>query len=243
MELLYGDCLDLMKEVPSASIDAVVADLPYGTTHCKWDSLIPLESLWNQYKRLIKNNGAIVLFSAQPFTSQLIMSQSKLFRYCWYWEKEKGTGFLNAKRQPLRVIEEICVFYKKMPLYNPQMALRDKPYRHTLPNIHSEIHGGGVKSIDNSKQRKYVEYTHQYPTNILKFARDNANKSLLPTQKPLALVEYLIKTYTKEGDTILDNSMGSGTTGVASVKLGRKFIGMEINKDNFDIACKRITTV
>ena len=239
--LVCADCLSAMENMKKKSIDAVIADLPYGTTHCKWDEVIPLDELWKAYQKVCKDTAPIVLFASQPFTSRLISSNFKMFRFCWYWEKEKGTGFLNAKRQPLRAIEEICVFYKKPPVYNPQMVPLDKPYRHTLPNTHSDIHNHGVKSIDAADpKRQYVTYTHSYPKNILRFPRDKANKSLIPSQKPLALVEHLVKTHTNPGDVVLDNVMGSGTTGVACKKLNRKFIGIELKADHFDIAKNRI---
>ena len=242
MEIYNGDCLQVMPtSLEPNSIDAIIADLPYGTTKCKWDSIIPLELLWNEYKRLLKDNGVVILFSGQPFTTTLISSNIKMFKYCWYWEKEKGTGFLNAKKQPLRVIEEICVFSNAQGVYNPQMTLLDKPYRHTLPINQSDTVSNGIKSIDDRKpEREYVTYTHAFPKNVLKFTRDKANKSLVPTQKPLALIEYLIETYTNANDTVLDNVMGSGTTGVACQKLNRFFIGIEKNTTHFEIAKSRI---
>jgi DNA modification methylase len=239
IHLHSGDCLEVMPQLQEKSINLILADLPYGTTNCKWDSIIPLDSLWQQYKRIIKENGAIVLFAAQPFTSQLIASNYPMFRYCWYWVKEKGTGFLNAKHQPMRSVEEICVFYTSRCIYNPQMVPLDKPYKHTLPISKSDINKNGIKSMGKT-EREYVTYTHSFPKNILYYSRDKANKSLVPTQKPLELVKYLVKTYSNEDDTVLDNVMGSGTTGVACYELKRNFIGIEINKKHFSIAEQRL---
>lgn len=240
IELLCGDCLELLKAVPENSVDLVLADLPYGITSAKWDCELPLDVLWDHYERVAKPNAAIVLFSAQPFTSKLIMSKVNWFKYCWYWEKEKGTGFLNAKNQPLRCIEEICVFYKKKGIYNPQMVPLDKPYRHKLPTSKSET----INDVSSfNEEKKYKVYTHSYPKNILKYARDNANKGSHSTQKPVALVEYLVETYSTEGDLVLDNTMGSGTAGVACKRLGRSFIGMELDDKMFKIAQDRINTM
>lgn len=236
MDLILGDCLDVMPNLASASVDAIIADLPFGITNCPWDSEIQLDKLWEQYKRLIKANGQIVLFSSQPFTANLIMSNPKMFKYCWYWQKERGTGFLNAKRQPLRVIEEICVFYWKTK-YNPQMIPIDRPYKHLLPIVQSDINNS-VASCGKDAEKKYGEHKEAYPKNILKFAREY--KQLIPTQKPLSLLEYLVKTYSNESETILDNTMGSGTTGLACKNLNRKFIGIEKNPQHFEIAKNRI---
>lgn len=241
VKLLYGDCLELMKEIPGKSIDMILCDLPYGTTACKWDTIIPFEPLWEQYERIIKNNGAIVLTSSQPFTTALISSNIKLFKYCWYWEKDKGTGFAFSGKQPLRKIEEICVFYKKQPNYDSQGEKLDKPYKHTLPIEKSDSGGITSDNLNPDGSRKYVWYTHKKKHNLLYFSRDNANKGLHPTQKPVALFEYLIKTYTNEGETVLDNCMGSGTTGVACINTNRNFIGMELDDEYFEIAKWRIS--
>ena len=233
--IILGDCLEVMDHIPSGSIDAIIADLPFGVTNCKWDTPIPLDKLWEGYLRVAKKTAPIVLFASQPFTSNLIMSKPKLFKYCWYWEKEKGTGFLNAKRQPLRSIEEICVFYRQQPTYNPQMVARDKPYRHTLPISETDIHNKvRTTSNDDPTKREYAVYTHTYPKNILQFPRDNANKSLIPTQKPLKLLEYLVETHTNPGDLVLDNTAGSGTTLIACASLLRKFIGIEMDEGHFE---------
>jgi len=236
--MVLGNCLEVMQLILEASVDAVIADLPYGTTYCPWDEIIPFDQLWPLYLRVAKPNAPIILFSSQPFTSRLIMSNPKMFRYCWYWKKEKGTGFLNAKRQPLRTVEEICVFYKKPPLYNPQMMPRKKPYKHTLPNKKSDIHSK-IRTIDQANpDREYVTYSEKYPVNLLEFARD---KSVLPTQKPLGLIEYLVKTYTNEEDVVLDNVVGSGTTYLACRNLGRFCIGIENDPGTFEKALKRLS--
>ena len=230
IELKNGDCLELMKEIPDGSVDMILCDLPYGITACKWDSIIPFEPLWEQYERVIKDNGAIVLTASQPFTTKLINSNIDMFRYCWYWNKVKPSNHLNAKIQPLRLFEDVAVFYKKPPTYNPQMVKRDKPVSGTDKGT-QETYGktkGGYKKT----------YTHKYPDGHLVFAKENGG--IHPTQKPVALLEYLIKTYTQEGEVVLDSCMGSGSTGVACVNTGRSFIGMELDENYFNIAKKRI---
>jgi site-specific DNA-methyltransferase (adenine-specific) len=233
-KLLLGDCLTLLPGLGDGVIDCIIADLPYGITQAKWDSEIPLERLWGEYKRVIKRGGPIILFGSQPFTSMLIASNLADFKYCWYWEKEKGTGFLNAKKQPLRCIEEICVF-GGVGHYYPQMVLLDKPYRHKLPTIGTEL-TGAVASCSEVVQ--YKEYTHGYPKNLLRFARDGGG--VHSTQKPLGLMEYLVKTYTVPGEMVLDNVMGSGTTCLACKNLGRGYIGMEKDEKFYEIAVKRL---
>jgi site-specific DNA-methyltransferase (adenine-specific) len=235
-----GDCLELMKDIPDASIDMILCDLPYGTTDCKWDSIIPFESLWEQYNRIIKDNGAIVLFSAQPFTTKLIHSNIKSFRYCWYWKKNNVTGFTFAKHQPMRCIEDICVFYKKMPTYNPQglvklekLKKRQKKYDETKDTVYR----------GSTLNKPHIQRYTNYPKHLLEYKNDAlGNKNRLhPTQKPVALLEYLIKTYTNEGDVVLDNCMGSGSTCVAAVNTNRHYIGFELDEKYFDIACKRLS--
>jgi site-specific DNA-methyltransferase (adenine-specific) len=240
--LKLGNCLDLLKNVADNSVDAIICDLPYGTTQCSWDLALDFDALWSQYERVAKPKAPIVLFSAQPFTSKLIMSRIDQYRYLWYWEKEKGTNFFRTGNQPLRVIEEICVFSKENGYtYNAQMIPLAKPYTHTMPLKHSAITGSGAISANNTAiQREYKTYTHSHPKNLVKFPRDNGNKSLVPTQKPVALLEYLVRTYTNPGDVVLDNTMGSGTCGVACKNLGRSFIGMEMNAKHFEIARQRI---
>lgn len=235
--LKHGDCIDLMKDIPDGSIDMILCDLPYGTTDCKWDSVIPFEPLWMQYKRIAKVNGAIVLFSAQPFTTKLIYSNLKNFKYCWYWKKNNATGFCFAKYQPMRNIEDICVFYRKMPTYNPQGLKRIENPKVLKKNIK----GDSIYKADTLSKEFKSLFTN-YPKNVLEFANEaTSNRNRFhPTQKPVALLEYLVKTYTNLGDTVLDNCMGSGSTGVACMNTGRNFIGMELNEKYFDIAKRRI---
>ena len=232
IKLIHGDCLEEMKNIPDKSIDMILCDLPYGTTQNKWDSVIPLEPLWEQYKRIIKDNGAIVLFAQTPFDKVLGASNLKMLKYEWIWEKQQGTGFLNAKKMPLKKHENILVFYKKLPIYNPQMIGNE------IRTIKRNKNG---KTTDNYGKFTYDEqstYVGRYPTSILSFDRDK-NK-LHPTQKPVPLLEYLIKTYTNEGEIILDNTMGSGSTGVACINTNRKFIGIELEEKYFNIAKTRI---
>jgi len=227
--LMQGDCLERMKEISDGSVDMVLTDPPYGTTACKWDTVIDLEAMWEQLKRVTKKNGAIVMTAAQPYTSILVTSNIREFKYQWVWQKEAGTGLLNAKRQPLRDNEDVCVFYKKQPTYNPQFTY-GKPY--TCKK------GGETENYNKSGTVITESDGSRYPKTIQKFQRDK-NK-IHPTQKPVALMEYLIRTYTDEGETVLDFTMGSGTTGVAAQRLGRNFIGIELDKEYFDIANERI---
>ena len=226
--LYNGDCLEVMKDIPDGSIDAIICDPPYGTTACKWDSIIPLESMWGQLKRVIKPNGAIVLTASQPFTSALIMSNIKMFRYEWVWIKNNSTGFQHANKMPLKKHENICVFYRKQSTYNPQGLL---PYGKV--NKRGSM---GENWMEGTKHEYVQEFTN-FPTQILEFSKD---KGFHPTQKPVALMEYLIRTYTNENETVLDFTMGSGTTGVACANTNRKFIGIELDKGYFDIAKDRI---
>jgi site-specific DNA-methyltransferase (adenine-specific) len=231
---MLGNCLERMKEIDAGSVDAVIADPPYGTTACKWDSVIPLEPMWEQLKRVIKPNGAIVLTAAQPFTTALIASNLQDFKYCWVWDKKNPTGFLNAKKQPLRRTEEICVFYRKQCTYNPAMEVRGAPRKKGGYNKPGGTENYGVFHDAPSVNNEY------HPTNLLSLSNANRSEKVHPTQKPVALMEYLIKTYTNEGETVLDFTMGSGTTGVACVKTKREFVGIEIDEDYFKIAEKRI---
>ena len=223
-----------MKNIPDKSIDMILCDLPYGTTHNKWDNIIPMESLWEQYNRIIKDHGAIVLFSQMPFGASLIMSNPKMFRYEWIWEKNQAAGFLNAKKMPLRKHENILVFYKHLPTYNPQGLIKlDEPIQEEgSANRNGKNYGVADKS--------FIRTHKNYPTDIITFSKDTGYH---PTQKPVDLLEYLIKTYTNEGDLVLDNCMGSGSTGVACVNTNRDFIGMELNEEYFKIACERIEGV
>ena len=244
IELIQGDCLEIMPSIPDKSIDMILCDLPYGTTACKWDTVIPFEPLWEQYKRIIKDNGAIVLTASQPFTSALVMSNIKMFKYEWVWEKNKATGFANAKKQPLRNYEDVLVFSKKRTNYFPQGLIRiDKKYKNS-----KSVGGESLRtSIDDSKNKgslrtegkEYIQEFTGYPKQTLTDIKEDKDK-LHPTQKPVALFEYLIKTYTSVGDTVLDNCMGSGTAGVACKNLNRNFIGIELDPEYFKIAEKRI---
>ena len=241
IELWNGDCLELMNNITDKSVDCIICDLPYGTTACKWDTVIPFESLWEQYKRIIKDNGVIVLFGSEPFSSKLRLSNIDMYKYDWIWRKNKASNFINCKYQPLKSYENICVFSKKSCTYSskgnmnyfPQgIIVLDKPKKqkrtgkkqgeiyHSNPNVET------MQSISN------------YPNSIIDF--DMVNKNVHPTQKPVELIEYLIKTYTKENETVLDNCMGSGTTGVACVNTNRKFIGIELDNTYYDIAKHRI---
>ena len=242
INLMLGDCLERMKEIPDGSVDLILTDPPYGTTACKWDSVIPFEPMWEQLNRIVKPNGAIVLFGAEPFSSFLRMSNIKNYKYDWIWEKERGTGFGNAKKQPLRCFEMISVFYSKQCNYYPVMTKLDKPYTHVLPKYDSEQIKGGFRSFNNNT-RVLKQYTHSYPKNIIKISRGNIRNFIHPTQKPVALMEYLIKTYTNEKETVLDFTMGSGTTGVACKNLNRKFIGIEKDETYFKIAQDRIAAI
>ena len=233
IDLLKDDCLELMKDIPDGSIDMVLADPPYGTTACKWDSIIDLPLMWKQLKRIIKPSGAIVLFGCEPFSSALRMSNIKQFKYDWIWHKNRPSGSMLAKKQPLRNTEVISVFYKKQSCYNPQMVEAKRVIENKRTVNKGEVVG------KQKLTRKFDNGGLAYPRTIINFSNSNHN-SQHPTQKPVALMEYLIKTYTNEGEVVLDFAMGSGTTGVACKNLGRSFIGMELDDGYFDIASKRI---
>ena len=234
IDLRQGDCLELMKSIPDSSIDMVLCDLPYGSTQCKWDNIIPFESLWKEYNRVLKKNGAAVLFGTEPFSSYLRLSNIKNYKYDWIWDKVKGTGYLNAKKQPMRNYEIISVFYKYQCTYNPQMTTgHPRKVSFRRKELQTECYGKTNKDY-------YYDSTERYPRNIQVFSIDTQNTSLHPTQKPVALLEYLIKTYTNEGEVVLDNCMGSGSTGVACVNTNRNFIGMELENNYFEIAKERI---
>jgi site-specific DNA-methyltransferase (adenine-specific) len=235
IDLRLGDCLEVMKSIPDKSIDAIICDLPYGTTDCKWDSVIPFEPLWEQYKRIIKDNGAIVLFGSEPFSSYLRLSNIKEYKYDWKWEKSKATLFTLCKKRPLKSDEDIIVFYKQQSTYNPQMV-KGVPYK-GRNNISQHKQLKGEWNIRQGNRSD--NYGLRYPRTSLKIANEN-KKGQHPTQKPLPLMEYLVKTYTNQGDTVLDNCMGSGTTGVACKNLGRGFIGIEQDATYFEIAKNRI---
>ena len=234
INLLHGDCLELMNDIPDKSVDMILCDLPYGVTQCKWDAIIPFDKLWEQYNRIIKDNGAVVLFGSEPFTSLLICSNLKNFKYNWIWQKNKATGFLNAKKQPLNDNETISVFYKKQCTYNPQMTVAEKTYKRGMAKrSKSDCYG-------EEKDFVQVDTGLRYPKRIQYFNNNYMKEQLHPTQKPVELLEYLIKTYTNEEEVVLDNCMGSGSTGVACINTNRRFIGMEIEEKYFEIAKDRI---
>lgn len=241
MKLYRGDCLEIMKELPAKSIDMVLCDLPYGTTNCRWDTIIPFEELWQQYKRIVKDNGAIVLFGSQPFTSCLVASNLQMFKYEWIWEKTTATGHLNAKKMPMKAHENILVFYKKQPTYNPQKTEGHKPVNTYTKYITTQNTGEIYGKV--GKEVKGGGNTDRYPRSIQVFASDKQKSHLHPTQKPIELCRYMIRTYSNEGDVILDNCMGSGTTGAAAILEGREFIGIEKDEDIFQIAKKRIESM
>lgn len=228
------DCIVGMQQIESESIDMILCDLPYGTTDCRWDSIIPFNLLWQEYERIIKPNGAIVLTAAQPFTTKLINSNLKMFRYCWYWLKNQVTGFPFAKYQPLRCVEDICVFYKQAPTYNPQGLIKlDKPKKRIrTEQVKDNVYDMGTLTGE------YVTTFTNYPRQTLEFKCQR--EGLHPTQKPVDLFEYLIKTYTNEGDTVLDNCIGSGTTAVAAIQSNRNFIGFELDEEHWKTAVERI---
>ena len=239
--IIRGDCLEVMKDIPTGSVDMILADLPYGTTSCKWDTIIPFEPLWEQYERVIKDNGAIVLTAAQPFTSALVMSNPKLFKYDWTWRKPRGTGHLNAKKQPMRDKEDILVFYKKQSTYNPQFS-EGEPYTAMKGGKNARVSDKGDTTYGkfmNGAEFRNDNSGFRYPKQVIEFGVVERG-TLHPTQKPVELFEYLIKTYTNEGETVLDNVMGSGTTGIACKNLNRNFIGIELDENYFNIAKERI---
>jgi site-specific DNA-methyltransferase (adenine-specific) len=232
--LYQGDSLIEIKNIPDGSVDMILTDPPYGTTACKWDSIIPLEPMWEQLKRIIKPNGAIVMTASQPFTTTLISSNMNMFKYSWVWEKSKATGYLNSKKRPLVAHEDVLVFYNKQPTYNPQKT-NGKPYNKGKALRETGVYGSQkeilVKNIDGKRYPRTVQYFK---------TAESEGKTIHPTQKPVALMEYLIKTYTNENETVLDFAMGSATTGVACKNLNRNFIGIELDKEYFEIAKNRI---
>jgi len=243
--LINADCLEAMKYIESKSIDMILCDLPYGMTACKWDVVIPFEPLWEQYKRVIKDRGAIVLFGSQPFTTSLISSNLEMFKYCWYWKKSKPNGWQHSKNKPMTVIEELCVFSKssighvrqlgdKRMQYNPQGVTSVGSKK-----ITAVAHGAMMGARPNQIGKEYEAFTG-FPHNMLDYANVTGKQAIHPTQKPVALLEYLIKTYTNENETVLDNCMGSGSTGVACINTNRNFIGIEKDDKYFEIAKSRI---
>lgn len=240
IKFIHGDCLEVMSHIKDGCIDCIICDLPYGTTACKWDIVIPFDKLWMEYKRVIKPNAAIILFGQEPFSSLLRVSNLSDYRYDIYWEKERLTNINQVKRRVGKTVETISVFYKKQCTYNPQMiAYVGKPRSNKVKN-------GKLGKLSDCNEKPVFEYHDtglRYPTQVWKFKRDCLTSNLHPTQKPLALIEELVKTYSNEGDTILDNCMGSGTTGVACLNTGRKFIGIEKDEKYYQVAVDRIKAV
>ena len=236
-EILHGDCLELMKDIPDKSVDMILCDLPYGTTACSWDTIIPFDKLWEQYNRICKENSAIVLFGQEPFTSVMRMSNISNWKYDWYWEKERITNIAQVKKRAGKTVETISVFYRKQCTYNPQMIKYDGPLRT------NKVKDGKMGKLTDSSEKKVFEYNDtgfRYPTQVLKFQRDCLKSNLHPTQKPLLLCEYLIKTYTDKNDIVLDNCCGSGTSLIAAKNLNRQFIGIEKEKEYYDICLERL---
>ena len=235
-KLYNGDCLKVMDLLieQGIKVDTIITDLPYGTTQCKWDTVIPFDKMWERLNKLTKLNSAIVLFGSEPFSSALSMSNIKNYKYDWKWDKVRGVGHLNAKRRPMMCIEDIIIFYNKQCIYNPQMRERDKP-RQSMNNATQQVYG---KSKENFKGEKLNK---KYPINLITFSKSSQNDMIFhPTQKPVDLLEYLIKTYTNENDLVLDFTMGSGSTGVACMYNNRRFIGIELDENYFNIATNRI---
>lgn len=233
IRLHNADCFDVFPQIASGTVDLVCADTPYGTTQCRWDSVLDLQVMWDQLYRIAKPNAAIVLFSAQPFTSVLVNSNLRDWRSEWIWEKGNATGFLNAKKQPLRAHENIEVFYRRQPTYNPQFTHGHERRTSKRKTVNSECYG---KALTLTK----YDSTSRYPRDVQFFSSDKQTGNYHPTQKPLALVQYLIETYSNSGDTVLDFTMGSGTAGVACQQVGRNFIGIEKDADIFRTACQRM---
>ena len=240
MTLIHGDCLEEMAKLPDGSVDMVLTDPPYGTTACKWDSVIPFEPMWEQLKRITKENGAIVMTASQPFTSVLGASNIRQLKYQWTWRKSRATGHLNAKKMPMKDCEDVLVFYKKQPTYNPQGLVECNKdiwnsKSHSLRGKETDATSVVTGGIEH---KQYKQTATGYPRQVLDIASEGA--TVHPTQKPVALMEYLIKTYTNEGETVLDFTMGSGTTGVACKNLNRDFIGIELDQNYFNIAKERV---
>jgi site-specific DNA-methyltransferase (adenine-specific) len=249
-KILHGDCLELLKDIPDGSMDLILTDPPYGVLQCKWDTVIPLDKLWEQYKRVIRPDGAIVVFAAQPFTSALIMSNPKMYKYCWIWQKEQGSNFFAAKFQPMNNTEDIAVFGfgginngTKLPLrYFPQGVRKVNTVRKN-----SKTTGGLAGAAHNTSMKpgqEFVQEFENYPTKILQYKRDKGVKgeTLIATQKPVALLEYLIRTYTLKGETVLDSCAGSGSTAIACIRTGRNYVMMEKDENHFNTIRKRVQT-
>lgn len=236
-EMWLGDCLERMRQIPSGSIDMILCDLPYGTTACEWDQIIPFEPLWSEYWRVCKPNAAVVLTASQPFTSKLVMSQIKHFKYCWAWDKIRFSNQLFAKKVPLKVHEDIVVFYKNRPSYNPQGIIEINKITTQGKKVTDNIRTTGSKS-GGIRKKEYLQTHTNYPRSIITFA--SPSKTVHPTQKPVDLFEYLIKTYTNEGETVLDNCSGSGTTAIAAINTGRRFICIERDPAYYYASCGRV---
>ena len=228
-----ADCFDVFPLIKDNSIDAIICDLPYGTTQCKWDSVLPFDKIWKEYKRVIKPNGAIILMCGEPFTSQLINSNLTMFKYKWIWDKKFAGNFVTANKRPLNTFEEIVIFYNNQPTYNPQMT---KGKFRNKSTSKPQSNKGNYGEMKHQKDNFNDDY---YPTSILDFTNANVRARIHPTEKQLPLMEYLVKTYTNEGDMVLDNTMGSGTTNLACIKLNRKSIGIEKEKQYYDVAVRR----
>lgn len=237
--LYHGDCLDVMQEIPDKSVDLVICDLPYGTTKCSWDLIIPFESLWKEYIRIIKPCSAIVLFGQEPFSSLLRSSNLQMYKYDWYWEKERLTNIHQVKKRAGKTVETISVFYNQQCTYNPQMQKYEGVLRSN--KVKNGVIGG-LSDTSENKVKEYKDTGFRYPTQVLKFTRDILTCNLHPTQKPVSLAEYLIKTYSDEGDTILDNCSGSGTIGIACENTNRKYILIEKDESYFNIGYNRIAS-
>ena len=235
-QLLMGDCLELMRDIPDGSVDMILCDLPYGTTACKWDSVIPFDPLWAAYRRVAKPQAAMVLTASQPFTSSLVMSNIREFKYSWVWEKDAGSNFATVKYQPMKEHEDVCVFYRCRPTYNPQLQERTGSRQGRATKTKDS---GRTNSVYGTQKGGAVLFVPELrsPRSIQRFKRE---RGLHPTQKPVALMEYLIRTYTNEGELVMDNTMGSGTTGVACMNTGRRFIGIERDAKYFEMAKQRI---
>lgn len=245
-KLYQGDCLEVMKNIEDKSIDCIICDLPYGvTSKNKWDTIIPYEPLWKEYKRIIKDNGPIILFGQDKFTAKTMLSNEKMHRYNLIWNKVLTSGFLNAGRMPLREHEDIMIFYKKLPTYNPQFT-EGKPL-HGMGEKFKKVKNNNNNYNDfnscNNPSANREGDTKKYPKSILTFPRPASSKMLHPTEKPVELLEYLIKTYSNENDVILDNCMGSGSTGVAVLNTNRRFIGIELDEKYFNIAKERLKNI
>ena len=239
LNLIHGDCLEIMKTIPDVSIDAIITDPPYGTTNCKWDAVIPFDLMWNELNRIVKNNSVIALFGSQPFSSLLITSNLKMYKHDWVWKKTIPKGHLNSKKYPMKIYEMIHIFSKTTPKYNPQMW-ESKPM-----NTVYKSGGNGKDStynFMNTINQKNINRTSRFPQDVIEFTEltGNSKQRVHPTQKPVELMEYLVKTYTNENDTVLDFTMGSGTTGVACKNFNRNFIGIEKDDNYFKIASNRI---